>query len=1235
MNTNNNPPSSSSSSSSSSSIVHPPPPPCRAISPPTPAPSPQPNSDKDQIWAINSANYPLHQPHPLIPFNYSPDPPDVLLHAFGSLSLAHRSKFLNSLLPILNLNELTNLSAKILPRLKRDFLRELPIEISLHILSFVDDPKTLMRAGMVSRFWRSLVSDEATWKGMCSKRGFNNGSQPIIIPLSLSERMEKERKGRVATYRAGVEERRRRIKSNSSSNRFDQAPPLPSLPSHQPPQLIPETAHPSASLQQPPLPQDHPHPSLSSSLGISCRSDPNPNPNHHHHHHPTTDPTTITTTALGLGPTSTTTSSNRFGSNHPSHPLHPSGSSTPSLNGPHQDPILAPYLSTTADPHLSLLHRSNQLPISRRNSFNDILTSPRLDQRLNELQTHHPSSSTSSRTLSTIHHHPIPHLIQRPSPLSSHPFSLQAPDHDHHLIKQPHKVINANSPQPGMMAPTDATSPHRTRPHSMPILGLSLNLTRSLSAFPDLNHDSIHSSVSNAGHHPTHPESSDEPIAGSSHSYTTSYIPDHPDSQAWTPSSLGAHDLPSQPPTGSSSAYDELDYSPKTPFSYKSYFKRAYLTESNWLRGPGELLAMQTSQNNDGHEWVVTSLGFDDDWIVVGMATSKIHVFSAHTGQFVRTLVGHELGVWCLALVSKGGMRDPRDPSPENCKGKGHDKSYNMDDSDDYSSYERDHAASMSIGLLPSHHTPSSSEWISSAGYHPSIPFNHGVSMVRARGGLGMDTWRRDRHDSQQTTVQANLAPSTDDVGSIFQPASADMTLETHHHPSAHQLPTRTSTAFGGASSTEEHQPQPAPSSTFPSVAVLAPPPTSFARISGARLPSADPNSTLSDADPPPRQQSGIAGSRVSFNQTDSGHGARSSRMSPLAFDYRRPRRPTSFGSYTSTHVHTHSEEYPPRSSSHHHHHHHHQSQSMFTSAPGGMGLGAGGPSAGSLQQASACGVARGWGQKSSLVVSGGCDRDVRVWDVTNGRCKFVLHGHSSTIRCLKVLDGRPIAVSGSRDSSLRVWDIERGVQKHVLVGHSSSVRAIEVHGNRIVSGSYDTTCRLWDVDTGECLKVLRGHYHQIYAVAFDGQRIASGSMDSTVCIWSAQTGELIALLQGHTALVGQVQINGRSNVLVTGGSDGRVVIFSLDSFECVHRLCAHDNSVTCLQFDDRFVVTGGNDGRVKLWDFKTGAFIRELAEPCEAVWRITLRDDKAVLLCKRDGKTVMELISFRPSSFD
>jgi len=82
---------------------------------------------------------------------------------------------------------------------------------------------------------------------------------------------------------------------------------------------------------------------------------------------------------------------------------------------------------------------------------------------------------------------------------------------------------------------------------------------------------------------------------------------------------------------------------------------------------------------------------------------------------------------------------------------------------------------------------------------------------------------------------------------------------------------------------------------------------------------------------------------------------------------------------------------------------------------------------------------------------------------------------------------------------------------------------------------------------------------------------------------------------------------------------------------QCIHRLAAHDNSVTSLQFDDSRIVSGGSDGRVKVWDLRTGLLVRELSTPAEAVWRVAFEDEKAVILASRAGRTIMEVFSFSP----
>ncbi|KAF8269177.1 WD40-repeat-containing domain protein [Lactarius quietus] len=404
----------------------------------------------------------------------------------------------------------------------------------------------------------------------------------------------------------------------------------------------------------------------------------------------------------------------------------------------------------------------------------------------------------------------------------------------------------------------------------------------------------------------------------------------------------------------------------------------------NWKRG-GRCLRSHRIPVLDPDSGVVTSVALDANWLVVGLANHRIDVFSTHTGSLVRSLVGHESGVWAVDLVSQGGTLDPSHPLPPSC--------------------------------------------------------NPG----RVMGGNG--------------------------VSEVLEPQGLD-----------HLLPPsmRASLALDAQ---------------YPPIA------------------------------PAPMQESGSGWAESADSDVT--------------------------------------------------------------------------------------GATRGWGQPGALVVSGGCDKNVRVWDVRTGITLYVLRGHTSTVRCLKVLHNRPVAVSGSRDGTLRVWDIQRGQMLRLLAGHAGSVRSLDVCGNRVVGGSYDRSCR-----------VFHGHINHVYTVAFDGKIVASGGLDTKVRVWDAHIGHCIAMLQGHTALVCSLQL--MPHTLVTGGADGRVLAFTMPDLRMHTRIEAHDSAVTSLQFDERFLVTGGNDGRVRLFDVGSGTYLRDITTPSE------IREVCAVM-CRRAGGTTVEIWSFRP----
>jgi WD40 repeat protein len=153
------------------------------------------------------------------------------------------------------------------------------------------------------------------------------------------------------------------------------------------------------------------------------------------------------------------------------------------------------------------------------------------------------------------------------------------------------------------------------------------------------------------------------------------------------------------------------------------------------------------------------------------------------------------------------------------------------------------------------------------------------------------------------------------------------------------------------------------------------------------------------------------------------------------------------------------------------------------------------------------------------LVVSGGSDRLVRVWDA-GGELLHALPGHEDAVTA--VAAGPTVAVSASRDGTVRAWSLD-GAALATLRGHEGRVLAVALdeERSRVVSAGEDGTVREWGLRSHALVHAARSHGQPVNALALspDGATIVSGSSDRTVRAFETEGGPIFALLRLDAAV--------------------------------------------------------------------------------------------------------------------
>lgn len=228
-------------------------------------------------------------------------------------------------------------------------------------------------------------------------------------------------------------------------------------------------------------------------------------------------------------------------------------------------------------------------------------------------------------------------------------------------------------------------------------------------------------------------------------------------------------------------------------------------------------------------------------------------------------------------------------------------------------------------------------------------------------------------------------------------------------------------------------------------------------------------------------------------------------------------------------------------------------------------------------------------------VFSGGHDRIVKSWNVSNGACISTLRGCLGSVLDLSLSLDSNLVIAACSDHKLHLWETSTGRMRHTLTGHTEKVVSVDVSktsNRRAVSAAYDRSMKTWDMQTGYVTNTLICYSNcNAVALTMNGEILCSGHMDGNLRLWDIRTGKQSSEVVAHNQGITSVSVSKNGHTMLTSGRDNvhnLIDVRTLEvqaSFRAPGLLVATNWSRSCLSPDEKYVAAGGTDGSVVVWN--------------------------------------------------
>lgn len=223
--------------------------------------------------------------------------------------------------------------------------------------------------------------------------------------------------------------------------------------------------------------------------------------------------------------------------------------------------------------------------------------------------------------------------------------------------------------------------------------------------------------------------------------------------------------------------------------------------------------------------------------------------------------------------------------------------------------------------------------------------------------------------------------------------------------------------------------------------------------------------------------------------------------------------------------------------------------------------------------------------------------------------------GHLKGVKCFKWVKSHKLIVSGGLEREVVVWNPYTCKPVVSLEGHQAGIARVEVNSEfeQIISLSIDGVTKVWDLRNNECLQSitdgenLREKGAKNATIVYDNARHRLITVGLCPHIWRVNPQILNTSTDvTHKSPVVAALYNRNFGHIVTVAEDSEVTIWKFATGQKVFNYIDNDRDdetfLSAASFDDngRRLLTGDHSGRVKVWNFSNGACIKTLCKPTD-----------------------------------